>query len=83
MLRIFREDMDLQAVERDVDRSEIIAAEEAFFCGTGWEITPITHVDGIAVGDGRVGRITEALKKRYFDLVHGRTAERPEWLTEI
>ncbi len=41
---------------------EFRAASEIFFCGTGWEITPVTHVDGMPVGDGtptlRVTRLT-------------------------
>ena len=29
-----------ETVERDIDRSELAAADEAFFCGTAWEVTP-------------------------------------------
>ena len=83
VLRLFREDMGLDAIERDIDRSEIVAADEAFFCGTGWEITPITHVDRIPIGSGEVGPLTEALKARYFDVVHARTNERAEWRIEV
>src|SRR3546814_14836801 len=40
-------------VERDVDRSEIVAADEAFFCGTAWEVTPVTMNDCLPVGNGK------------------------------
>lgn len=34
-------------VERDVDRTELYVADEVFFMGTGWEILPVTWVDGL------------------------------------
>jgi len=83
VLTLLREEMDLAPVERSMDRSELIAADEAFFCGTGWEITPLTHVDGIAIGAGAPGPITRALQARYFDIVHGRDAARAHWLTPV
>ena len=75
-------DMGIDARERDVDRSEFFAASEAFFCGTGWEITPINAVDGAPIGTGRPGEVTRTLQKAYFDLVYGVSGDRPEWISE-
>ena len=69
--------------ERDIDRSELPSAEEAFFCGTGWEITPITSVDRLPIGDGSVGRITRRLQSLYFDIVHGRESDHSHWRTAV
>jgi branched-chain amino acid aminotransferase len=33
--------LGLDVVEREIDRTELYVAEEAFFCGSGYEITPI------------------------------------------
>ena len=76
-------DMGIDTAECDVDRSEFHAASEAFFCGTGWEITPINAVDGAPVGRGCPGAITKRLQKVYFDLVNGVSDERPEWISEV
>ena len=76
-------DMDIATRERDVDRSEFFAASEAFFCGTGWEITPINSVDGTAIGSGRPGPTTQRLQQVYFDLVKGVSRGYPEWITEV
>ncbi|MDF1792156.1 MAG: branched-chain amino acid transaminase [Thalassobaculaceae bacterium] len=73
------EEMGTPAVERDVDRSELVAADEAFFCGTAWEVTPITSIDKLAVGSGDVGPITKRLQERYFDVCHGTTGAHAEW----
>src|SRR3546814_4385986 len=63
-------------VERDVDRSEIVAADEAFFCGTAWEVTPVTMIDRLPVGNGKMGEITGKLQADYFDVCSGGTGDR-------
>jgi branched-chain amino acid aminotransferase len=70
-------------IERDVDRSELYFAEEAFLCGTGQEILPVTSIDRLPVGDGQVGPLTRKVQKAYFDAVRGITPDRHEWLTPV
>ncbi|MGY4953030.1 branched-chain amino acid transaminase [Streptomyces nigrescens] len=70
-------------VERDVDRTELYLADEVFFMGTGWEILPVTWVDGLKVGEGEAGPVTRALDAAYHSVVRGRSAEHADWLTEI
>lgn len=77
------EEMGTPAVERDVDRSELVAADEAFFCGTAWEVTPITSIDKLPVGTGTVGPITKRLQELYFDVCHGTTGAHGEWRLPI
>ena len=76
-------EMGVETRERDVDRSEFFAASEAFFCGSGWEITPINAVDGAPVGAGHPGETTRRLQEAYFDLVTGVSSNRPEWIAEV
>ena len=83
VLDICGEYLDVEPVERDVDRSELYVAEEAFFCGTGWEITPITSFDRLTVGDGGVGPFVRRLQKVYFNLVEGKIPDHPEWRTPV
>lgn len=80
---LLRDALGLETRERDAQRSELYAAKEAFFCGTGWEITPVTSIDGIAIGDGQVGAVTKRLQSAYFDLVTGVSPDRKGWLTKI
>jgi branched-chain amino acid aminotransferase len=83
ILQLVREQIGVEPVERDVDRSELYTADEAFFCGTGWEITPVTSIDGLPVGDGTVGPLVRRLQRIYFDLVEGRVSHHPEWRTPV
>ena len=45
--------------ERRVDRSELLCADEAFLCGTGVQIAPVTSIDDRDVGSGRLGPVTK------------------------
>ncbi|MBM3355333.1 MAG: branched-chain amino acid aminotransferase [Betaproteobacteria bacterium] len=79
ILTLHRELTGTQAEQREVDRSELYFADEAFLCGTGQEIIPVTAIDKLPVGDGRPGPVTTLLRKRYFDVVRGNVPEHPEW----
>ena len=83
VLQLCRDELGLEPVERDIDRSELYAADEAFFCGTAWEVTPITHIDGHAVGSGAPGKVSGDLQKAYFDLVEGRVPDTRGWHTPV
>jgi len=69
--------------EKRITRDEVYIADEAFFTGTAAEVTPIREVDNRTIGSGSRGPITEQLQSLYFDQVHGRRSEHPEWLTYI
>jgi branched-chain amino acid aminotransferase len=83
LMHLLRETQDMDTRERDVDRTEIYAADEAFLCGTLAEVTPIISLDGISVGDGTVGPITRALQKTYLDTVTGASADHADWRTPV
>ena len=77
------EENGIRVLERAITRDETYVADECFFTGTAAEVTPIRQIDGRTVGDGKRGPITERLQSRYFDQVHGRTNQHPEWLTWV
>ncbi len=79
----FIDDLGLKIREKRITRDEVYIADEAFFTGTAAEVTPIREVDGRAIGDGRRGPVTERLQSLYFDQVHGRREQYPEWLTLV
>ena len=77
------EELGLKVVEKRITRDEVYIADEAFFTGTAAEVTPIREIDGRAIGSGTRGPITERLQTLYFDQVHGRREQHPEWLALI
>jgi branched-chain amino acid aminotransferase len=73
--------LGLEVVERDIARTELYVAEEAFFCGSGYEITPIVSIDRFPLGDGAVGPVTERLLTAYMNIVRGADKRFPAWRT--
>ncbi len=83
ILALHREMTGTPAEERAIDRSELYLADEAFICGTGQEIIPVTSIDRLPVGDGTPGPLTRALMARYFEVVRGLTPDHAAWRTEV
>ncbi len=79
VMELLREDLEMDVEEREVDRTELVNAEEAFFCGTAWEVTPIVSVDRTPVGDGQVGPRVRALQRVFAEVTAGTTERYPEW----
>lgn len=76
-------DLGIKLVEKRITRDEVYISDEAFFTGTAAEVTPIREVDGREIGSGGRGPITQRLQAIYFDQVHGRRDEYPDWLTWV
>jgi branched-chain amino acid aminotransferase len=73
----------VETTERALGRTELYLAEEAFYCGTGQEIMPITGLDGRAIGDGTPGPVTRKLQATFDDIVRGRNDAFSHWLTPV
>ncbi|MDF1587448.1 branched-chain-amino-acid transaminase [Marinimicrococcus flavescens] len=76
-------DLGVATEERPVDRSELYFAEEAFFCGTGVEIAPVTSIDKLPVGDGQIGEVTRNIWDRYEASARGVGGHGPDWRTPV
>jgi branched-chain amino acid aminotransferase len=79
----FARDEGITVQERDIDRSELYIADEAFFCGTGVQIAPIASIDGRPIGDGVPGALSLRLRELFFDTVRGRNADYGHFLTRV
>jgi branched-chain amino acid aminotransferase len=80
---VLARELGIPVREEFMPRELLYAADEAFFSGTAVEITPITSVDRIAVGDGQRGPLTRAIQKAFFDTVEGRTPDTRGWFTPV
>ncbi len=83
MIELLRKELDMEVVERSIDRSELYVADEIFLCGTGAQISPVIDVDHRPIGDGQVGPVVGQLQKLYFDIVRGRSNKYRSWLTPV
>lgn len=83
IIQLAREEMGIEVIERNIERSELYVCEEAFFCGSAVEIAPIKSFDSYILGDGNPGKVTKELHKIYIDVVTGKKEKYRKWLTEI
>jgi len=77
------EEHNIKIREERFTRDDLYLADEAFFTGTAAEVTPIREVDGRVIGSGKPGPITKQLQQSFFDIVRGKSAGHPEWLTPV
>jgi len=71
------------SVEQEIPRELLYIADELFFTGTAAEVTPVRSVDGIEVGSGSRGPITQAVQKAFFGLFDGTTEDQWGWLESV
>lgn len=76
-------DLGLEVVTRRMTRDSIYLAQEAFFCGTAAEITPITELDRRSIGGGSPGPITRSLAEAFRRAVSGSDERYRHWLTPV
>jgi branched-chain amino acid aminotransferase len=75
--------LDIEVVERSIDRTELYVADEVFFVGTAGEVTPILSVDQIDVGEGHTGELTQKLREVYLEVARNEREDTFGWLTTI
>ena len=83
LIQLFAEELGQPVEQREIDRTEVYLAEEAFFCGSGHEIQPIISVDHYPLGDGRVGPLSNQIQTLYFDIAKGSVPKYRHWLTPV
>lgn len=83
VIQLAREVMGIEVEERVIDRTELYIADEAFYSGTGAQISPIVNIDNRDLGTGKVGPIATELQKLYFDVVKGRVPKYKKWCMPI
>ncbi len=55
---------------RHIDRKELAQMDEIFISASNKEIVPVIRVDEMTVGDGKPGRVTREIMKRFRELTH-------------
>lgn len=76
-------DLDIPTVEREIDRTELYAADELFLCGTRVQLGWIATVDWRQVGGGQRGPITSRIAEQFAGAVRGNLPEYAHWLTRV
>ncbi len=84
IIELAKDVLNMEVIERDVDRTELYICDEAFLCGSAVEIVPVINIDGYIIGTGATGDITKKIYDIYFLAVTGRIPGYSEkWTTAI
>jgi branched-chain amino acid aminotransferase len=83
IIKLAKNELRLEVVERPIERTELYMAEEAFFTGTAAHVSPIAQIDRRPVGDGEVGPITRKLQGLYFDIIEGKNPKYIDWCSPV
>lgn len=83
LIQLMRDELGVTVVERNIDRSEMYVAEEAFMCGTGVQVAAITNVEHRPIGTGKLGTVTRQVRDLFFDVVTGRVPKYRNWLNPV
>jgi branched-chain amino acid aminotransferase len=79
VIRIARK-LGLEVVERPVDRSELMFADEVFLTGTAAGVTPVKSIESIEYSRGPV---MEKLQAAYAEAIRGKLAGFEDWVTRV
>lgn len=83
VIKIAREILHAEVVERSIDRTELYTCDEAFLCGSAMEVTPVVSVDRYVIGKGEAGELTDKIHKQYLSIARGENKDYSAWITEI
>jgi branched-chain amino acid aminotransferase len=83
VITLAREELGIETVERQIDRSELYIADEVFMTGTAAHVTPIIEVDKRPVGTGQMGPISSQIMRSYFDILVGKNPRYAHWCTAV
>jgi branched-chain amino acid aminotransferase len=79
VMKLAKNELGIDTVERQVDRSELYVAEECFFTGTAANLAPILEIDRRPIGRGKIGKVTAKLQKLFGEVAVGRNAKYSDW----
>jgi branched-chain amino acid aminotransferase len=83
LIKMIKDELNLDVFERSIDRTELYTCDELFLCGTGAQISPVVEVDRRPVGNGKVGEFTQELQNIYFNAVRGDTPKYKDWTIPV
>ncbi len=83
VMEVARRELGIDAVERQIPRSELYGAEEVFLTGTAAHLTPVVEIDRRVIGSGGTGPITRKLMDLYYEIIRGKSATYGAWCTAV
>ena len=71
----------INVIERPVDKTELLIADEVFLTGTAAKITPVKQIESTHINNDRP--IMKKLKNKLIEITEGRSQDYDDWITRI
>lgn len=76
-------DLGYEVIEGEVTRFMLTSADEVWLTGTAAEVAPVTSIDGRIIGNGKPGKVSEAIHNKFRDIATGKDAKYDAWLDYV
>lgn len=83
VIELAKNELNLEVVERSIDRTEVYLCDELFLTGTAAQVTVATKIDNRAIGSGVMGPVASRLRELFDQSVHGRLPRYRHWNTPV
>jgi branched-chain amino acid aminotransferase len=83
VMELAEKELGMPVMLRDVDRTELYAADEVFLTGTGYQIAPVVEIDGRPIGAGEMGPVAGRLQELYFEAARGDNPDYGHWTVAV
>ena len=75
--------LNFELTEQNISKEDLLSADELFFTGTATEVIGVVSVDNSYIGNGSPGDVTNAIRKKYLEIVNGNDANSDNYLTLV
>lgn len=73
--------LDIDVIERSIDKSELLIADEVFLCGTAAKVTPVNQIENYKLPNDRP--ITHQLRDAITAITEDRHPDYQDWVFKI
>ncbi|MBX2869004.1 MAG: branched-chain amino acid transaminase [Acidiferrobacterales bacterium] len=83
LIQLAQDELEIEVEQRNIDRSELYMADEAFFCGTGVQMAAVGSIDHRPIGDGGKGPVTQQLGDLFYRILIGENPKYQHWVSGV
>jgi branched-chain amino acid aminotransferase len=73
--------LGIETIERPLDRTELLIADEVFLCGTAAKIVPVKRLENYQLQE--TNPITQKLREKLIAITEGREPAYKDWVYPI
>jgi branched-chain amino acid aminotransferase len=74
-------DFGIPVLERSIDKTELLIADEVFLCGTAARVTPVKRIENYRLPESR--SITEKIRNKLIEITENREDKYQDWVYKI